>query len=124
MARTKKVANVTISAINEAIDNVKHLSMKDVLNTMPTAKFYEAEIIEKRAVDCRKIAKLTYEFARQFDALDDEDVTEAMRYALLRSAKESANFAIVAMPQFSASHHLSERECRRISSCRASWQQL
>jgi len=89
MTRTKSTAkNIDIVSINSAIDSVKKVSLKDAIATMSTAKFYESDNTDKRALSVLSIVATLYNVAQTLDTFDDDDVDSAFKRALLLNAKE------------------------------------
>ena len=91
MARTKKSTKTNvlpITTFDDVISSVRSVALKEGLPTMATSKFYNAAVVEKRAVECAKLAKAVLDFGKGFEALDDADATDALRGAILRTAKE------------------------------------
>ena len=86
--KRSKTSVLDITAFDTAITAVRSVPLKEGVPAMATSKFYTTAVVEKRAVECANLARLVYEFGRQFEALDDQDATDALRGAILRTAKE------------------------------------
>ena len=80
--------NIDIVNINTAIENVKKVSLKDVIATMSTAKFYALQNTDKRSLSVLSIVANVVNVATTFDTFDDDDVDDAFKRALLLNAKE------------------------------------
>lgn len=81
--------SIDIVTINNEIESVKKISLKDAIATMSTAKFYTAKNTDARAKALLSVVASLYNFATTFETFDDDDVDAAIKRACLLNAKET-----------------------------------